>query len=81
MHVLDHLELVLVDDGAALAPQVEAQQRQQLVIERLCDAKVLDRDLDVIDDGLRHGVHSVLQPRILNARDAAVKLSLAAYRP
>lgn len=75
MHVLDHLELVLVDDSGALASQVEAQQRQQLVVERLCDANILDRDLDVVDDGLGHGVHSVLQRRILNARGPAVKLS------
>jgi len=75
MDVLDDLELVLVDDGAALAPQIEAQQRQQLVVERFRDAKVLDRDLDVVDDGLGHVPLSTDQPQML--RQAVMISALA----
>jgi hypothetical protein len=41
MHVLDNLEVVLVDGSGTLASQVEAQQRQQPVVERFACAKLL----------------------------------------
>src|SRR5262245_17740477 len=50
MAVLDDTELPLLDEGAALSPQIETEEGKQLVVEALRDAEILDRDLDVVDD-------------------------------
>ena len=43
------------DDGAALTPEVESQQRKKLVVERYRDVQVLHRDLYMVNEPMPLG--------------------------
>ncbi len=54
MLVGDYVLFVFLDVCASAMGEIVAEERQELVVESLCDVYVAYGDLDMVDDGLHH---------------------------